>query len=118
MVKRTSYVTVAVALAAAGAVEVSAQSGAREWASFSVEYGAFSPRTTFEDPAFGKSSFETAGAIGFAVAAWPHERLGLRLKAVRSDTNGTNETSEFAPIAVQDPRQYSFTGEVTARHAL
>lgn len=115
----STVVTVAIALllTASSVTGVSAQEG-REWATFGVDFGMFSPMTTFEEPSFGNSSFESAMALGFSVTAWPHERFGVRGKISRSRTNATNENSEFSALAVQDPTQWSFTGEVTARHML
>ena len=111
---------VAILLAVPSAREAEAQQDAdgREWVTFALDFGLFSPMTTFQDNMFGESSFESAMALGFSVTAWPHERFGFRAKMSRSSTNGTNETSEFAPLAVQDPTQWSFTGEATARHSL
>jgi hypothetical protein len=109
-----------VLLAASSARDANAQGALdrEEWATFGVEFGRFAPRTTFQDATFGESSFRAASAIGFSAAAWPHRRVGLRFKVARSQTDGTNESSEYAPIAVQDPTQWSFTGEITGRHGL
>lgn len=84
-------------------------------ATFSVDFGAFSPMTTFEDEMFGESGFETGAAIGVSAAAWITERIGVRAKVLATRTDGTNETSDLAPIAVNDPNQWSFTAEATAR---
>jgi hypothetical protein len=117
IMRATLATAVTLLLTGSSVVGVSAQES-REWVTFGVDFGMFSPRTAFQEPAFGESSFESATALGFSVAAWPHERFGLRAKIVRSETNGTNETSEFAALAVQDPTQWSFTAEVTARQML
>lgn len=115
---RTNGCLVLAVTCALAAPALSSAQEDRPWASLGIEFGAFSPQTTFQEPSFGETSFDTGAAIGFSATAWPHHAVGLRLKVVRSTTNGTNATSEFAPLAVQDPNQWSFTGEVTARRQL
>jgi hypothetical protein len=89
-----------------------------EWATFAIDLGMFSPRTTFRDDMFGESNFESNPAIGVSAAAWPHQNVGVRLKVIRSETDGVNEANVYAPLAVQDPTQWSFSAEVTARYLL
>lgn len=117
MGRATFSVAVAFLLAIPSGSDLNAQgAGDRgELATFGVDFGAFSPMTTFEDEMYGESSFETGASIGAYAAAWPHDRFGLKFKVVRSQTDGANESFEFAPLAVQDPTQWSFTGEVMAR---
>src|SRR5690606_27506513 len=63
--------------------------------------------------------FDNGLAIGVTAAAWPSwpldGKLGLRASLIRSEVDGQNETSEFAPMALNDPTVWTFTGEVAAR---
>ena len=88
--------------------------------SVTFHFGMLAPRTTFEDDMFGKSSFDNGLAIGLTVTAWPSwpfddGNLGLRTSLIRSAVDGQNETSEFAPVAVNDPTTWTFTTELVGR---
>src|SRR5690606_14446008 len=65
----------------------------------------------------GESRFERGGAFGVSATVWPilSRRIGIRAKVIRSETDGVNEMSEFAPLAVNDPTQWLFTGELIGR---
>lgn len=110
---KAASIAVAVALIAAPPTQVAAQDDT--WASLGVSFGAFSPQTTFTDPSFGESNFEGASAIGFSARAWPHSNFGIGIDVTRSKTDGTNSTSDLAPIAVNDPSQWSFISELVGR---
>src|SRR5688572_13038050 len=71
-----------------------------EIASVNLKFGLLAPQTTFTDPSFGESSFANGAAFGLAASTWPllNRRLGLRGHVVRSQTDGENATSAFAPI--------------------
>src|SRR5690606_25211109 len=85
-----------------------------EIASATLKMGMLSPRTTFTDNSFGESSFSNGLAVGVTATAWPvfNRRVGLKAQIIRSETDGQNETSEFAPIAVNDPTVYLYTLEL------
>lgn len=86
------------------------------FATFGVSFGAFSPRTTFTDPSFGESHFEGSTVLAISAKAWPIPKLGVGIDVTRTKTDGANETSEFAPLAVNDPTQWTFTGELIGRY--
>lgn len=112
----------ALLLAIGSASELSAQLGnaaavGDDWGSLGVNLGLFAPMTTFEDDQFGESSFENGGAIAVTGTAWPlyGRRLGVKVGIVRSETEGYNETSEFAPLPANDPTQWLLTAEAVGR---
>lgn len=88
-----------------------------EIASATLKLGMLSPRTTFTDDSFGESSFANGFAVGITATTWPafSRQVGLKAQIVRSETDGQNEMSEFAPIAVNDPTVYLYTLELAAR---
>ncbi|MQA91684.1 MAG: hypothetical protein GEU90_15925 [Gemmatimonas sp.] len=118
----TRIAVMAVVLAMTSALDASAQLGPApqlgdDWGSISVNLGLFAPMSTFEDDQFGKSSFENASALTISATAWPmfERRVGVRAQVVRSRTEGSNEMSEFAPIAANDPTQWLMTAELVGR---
>jgi hypothetical protein len=89
----------------------------QEIASVNLRVGLLAPQTTFNDPSFGESSFDSGFALGMTAAAWPilDRKVGLRGSLIRSRTDGQNATSEFAPIAINDPTVYMYTLEGAVR---
>jgi hypothetical protein len=87
--------------------------------SVAFHLGMLAPQTTFEDEMFGESSFGSGLAMGLTAAAWPtwplDGKLGLRVSMNRSEVDGQNSTSEFAPMALNDPTVWTITGEIAAR---
>ena len=87
--------------------------------SIAVHLGLFSPTTTYTDRSYVESSFESGLATGFSVTTWPTSgNWGFRFELVRSVTNGHNAQFEFAPIAVNDPTQWLFSGEFALRRPM
>jgi hypothetical protein len=88
-----------------------------EMASVNLKLGLLAPQTTFTDPSFGESSFSNGFAAGIGLGVWPilDHRIGLRANLIRGRTDGENSTSEFAPIAMNDPTVYLYTLEAAAR---
>lgn len=115
---RAPALAAALLLALSDATGLSAQAPAGDAGSVTLGVGVLAPRTTFRDPSFGESGFENGLAVGVSAVTWPllDRRLGLRATLVRSETDGRNETSELAPLAVNDPNVYLFTAEVAARY--
>ncbi len=120
-----------VACAIAGALLMGARSAAEaqllgeaplagsDWVSLSLDVGLLAPTSTFEDSSFGKSSFASGAALGASVMAWPFQgRLGVGARLVRSQTDGENESSALAPLVVNSPVQWLFTGELSMRHPI
>ncbi len=90
-----------------------------DWGTVKLDLGMLAPLSTFTDDQFGESSFNSAGAFGASALFWPWQgRLGVGAKLIRSHTEGHNAEHEFAPIAVNDPVQWLFTGEVAVRHLM
>ena len=76
--------------------------------------------TTFDHDMAGEpaqSSFNSGIAVGASANAWFafDRRLGVRVKVVRSKTEGENSISDLAPIAVNDPVQWLYTAEFIGR---
>jgi hypothetical protein len=109
----------ALLIAATAGAELHAQAAApgHDIASVGLKLGLLSPRTTFDDASFGESSFSEGLAYGVAVNTWPMlgRRVGIRGQLVRSETAGENSTSDFAPIAINDPTVYLYTLELAVR---
>jgi hypothetical protein len=125
MMRAAVSAVVVFVLALASAAESSAQlpAGPRageELGSVAVRLGLLAPQTKFQDDSFGESSFDNGMALGVSVATWPilGNRIGLRGSMIRSQTDGRNSTSEFAPIAVNDPNVYLYTGEIAVRQPM
>jgi len=112
---KAACVAAALLLVSAPLSRVAAQDD-DHFATFGVSAGAFSPRTTFTDPSFGDSHFESAAVLAASATAWPHPKIGIGIDVTRTKTNGANETSEFAPLAVNDPTQWTFTTELIGRY--
>jgi hypothetical protein len=88
----------------------------QDFGSARLNLGLLSPLSTFTDPSFGESSFASAPTIGASVLVWPWQgNLGIGAQLFRSKTDGENETSEFAPIAVNDPVQWFLSAELAYR---
>jgi len=91
----------------------------QDFGSARLHLGMLAPLTTFTDDMYGESSFESGFAVGASVLVWPFQgRLGLGANLMRSSTEGTNSQYEFAPIALNDPVQWLFTGDVVVRHLM
>lgn len=90
-----------------------------DWGTARVNVGVFAPLSTFHDDTFGESSFQSGAAVGVSVLTFPFQgRLGFGAQIYRSRTDGSNEQSELAPIAVNDPVQWVFTADVALRQMM
>lgn len=90
-----------------------------DWVSARVHFGMLAPTSTFTDPSFGESSFQSGAALGLSVMTWPWQgRLGFGAQVFRSQTDGYNAEHELAPLALNDPVQWIFTTDVSLRHPM
>jgi hypothetical protein len=90
-----------------------------DWGSARFNLGLFAPLSTFTDPTYGESSFKSGAAVGASVVTFPWQgRLGFGAQLYRSRTDGHNDQYEFAPLAVNDPVQWIFTGDVVVRQPM
>lgn len=90
-----------------------------DWGTARIHFGLFSPLSTFHDDTYGESSFKSGAAIGASVMTFPFQgRLGFGAQLYRSRTDGHNAEHELAPIAVNDPVQWVFTGDVVLRQPM
>jgi len=118
--KGVAFAGAAVLVAMATAPGISAQLSAGpsvgdEVASFAIHFGMLAPVTKFDDPTGGQSSLESGASFGASALAWPYERIGVRVKVMRSSNSGTNDQFPYAPLAVQEATQWFLTGEVVVR---
>ena len=86
-----------------------------------LHLGMLAPMTTFDDPLENsESSFNNGFALGATATAWPgwplQNRLGIRVSLIRSALDGQNSfNNDDAPMALNDPTTWTFTGEAIGR---